>query len=395
MNFDLFNYPCVRSFLRKLLIEDKFKGIKPQQHIYNKYFMENKYAFYLGMDAIIKYNQIINDESLIEEYINQLNRIFKRYGDYNHITNGINSLIAKTVAIKLSLSNTYTFSSREKILRYIYNKYIINGYFYFGFSSNYLNEIGCVGIRSNTFFIDDRLKHINNIFERASGKKLFLNVETTITDDIIVALYFSFLSPYYLADMVSNPLFKKEQIDRECFYEHNILKIRNSLIKVCDNEKIDTEIKKEVVNNFVDCYNLCCSRGIKPCIAKISRASIGKNKLIDIDTIVNDTDENLASAVGLILDSRYNSCKIKNSISPYDIEVIQIPTYLELLQGPIKKEENKIEIIVDNREILSEEYTSSKRMVKNSYGVISLAYVGLLFIVVGAILAVFISFMGG
>lgn len=395
MNFDFFNYPCVRSFLKKLLIEDKFKKIAPQQHIYNKYFMENKYAFYLGIDAIMKYDQIINDESLIEEYVNQLNKMFKKYSDYNHIINGINSLIAKTVAIKLSLNNTYTFSSREKILRFIYNKYITNGYFYFGFSSNYLNEIGCIGIRSDTFFIDDRLRYINNIFQKSSGKKIFLNVETTITDDIIIATYFSFLSPYYLADMVSNPLFKKETIDRECFYTHDIFKIKNSLNKVCDDEKIDVETKKEVVNNFIDCYNLCCNRGIKPCIAKISRASIGKNKLTDIDTIVNDTDENLTSAVGLILDSRYNSYKIRNSISPYDVEVIQIPTYIELLKEPIKKEENMIEIIIEDGEVIRENYNPSKRIVKNSYGVISLAYIGLLFIIVGTILTVFISFIGG
>ena len=393
MNSNTFNYPFVRSFLKQLLTEEKYKRITPPEYLKNKYYIDNKYAFYLGIDAIVKYEQIINDEDLIEEYISGLTRIFKKIDNYSDIMNAIYTLIIKIIASKLSLSNTMSFSSRQKILYYAYNKYIVNGYFYFGFSSNYLNEIECVGIRSNTFFIDDKLKYINDIFEKSTQKLLFLNQKTTITDDIMIATYFSFVSPYYLADMVVNPLFNSNKIDRECFYNHDIIKIKDSLIQVCDNLKIDFETKKEVVNNFIDCYNLSCTRGIKPCVAKISRASINKNKLKDIDEIINNTDEDLVSAFESILESRYTIFNITDTISPYDIEVVKLPTFIELLDS--NQTINLEKKITINSEELKIDNSLKKRINSNCYGIISVAFIGLLFIVVGSFLAVILSFIGG
>lgn len=395
MDFNIFNYRSVRSFLHQLLTEDKFKKILPPDYIKNRYYLDNKYAFYLGIDAIIKFDQIIDDKSLIKDYVEELNRVFRKFNDYNKIINGINLEIAKVAGIKLALPNTYTFTSRKRILSYIYNRYIVNGYFYFGFSSNYLNEIECLGIHSKTFFIDDKLKYINDIFKDNSGKLLFLNNETTITDDSIVASYFAFLAPYFLSDMAVNPLFIKKDINRESFYTHDIIKIKDNLIKVCDNVRLNNENEKEVVNTFIDCYTLCCRKEIKPCIAKIKRASIGKNKLKDIDYIINNTDLKLTSAVGLILDSRYNSYRISNSISPYDIEFMELPMYQDLLLGNTNSSSIYNTISINSEDLKISTNRVRKNMTSNSYGAVSVAFVGLLFIFVGTILAIFISFFGG
>ncbi len=395
MNSSTFNYLSVRTFLRQLLLEDRFKKITPPDYIKNKYFVDNKYAFYLGVDAIIKYEQIIEDNNLLDEYVCELNKIFRKFTDYTHIINGVNQLLSRVVSIKLELNNVYMFASREKILRYIYNKYIVDGYFYFGFSSNYSNEIECVGIKSNTFFIDDKLKYINNLFKQNSGKYLFLNDSTTITDDITIATYFALISPYYLADLISNPLFKEKSIDRECFYTHNLIKIKEQLIKVCDYENIDEFNKKEVVKRFIDCYTLSCRRGIKPCIAKIKRASIRKNRLKDIDEIINNTDEKLSSAIGLILDSRYTSYLINDTISPSDIEIIELPTYQEFLSESINLIPTSRSLEIETEEIKSKKARIKKYSNENSFGAISVAFIGLIFIFIGIILTVSISIMGG
>lgn len=390
MDSNTFNYPIVRSFLRHLLIEDRYKKIVPPDYLKNRYYIEDKYAFYLGIDAIIKFDQIIEDDNLLNDYILHLNRIFKKSNDYSCISNGINLLIAKMVGLKLELPNTYTFSSRRKILYYIYNRYIVNGYFYFGFSSNYLNELQCLGIQSKTFFIDDKLKHINDVFNEESSKVLFLNNETTITDDSVIASYFALISPYFLADMAVNPLFIKRDIKRDCFYTHDLVKIKDNLIKVCDNNRISGESKKEIVNSFIDCYTLSCRKEIKPCIAKISRRSIGKNKLKDIDQIVKNTDEKLASAVGLILDSRYISYRISKTISPYDIEFMELPSYNDFMLNKYD-----LTVSVNSEELKLDDKSVKKNITANSFGAISVAFVGLLFIFVGTILAIFLSILGG
>lgn len=394
MNSNIFNYHAVRSFLRQLLIQEKFKKITPPDYLKNKCYIDNKYAFYLGIDAVIKYEQIIDDERYLENYINDLKKVFSIYRNYNHIKNGIYSIISKFVSMKLSINNVHTFKAREEILRYIYNKYIVDGYFYFGFSSNYQNEIRFVGIRSNTFFLDDGLNHINEVFNKYSGKNLFLNNNTTITDDIIVATYFALLSPYYLTDIVENPIFKNSNINKDCFYRHDIVNIKNSIRKVCSLEGLDECSTNEVVNSFINYYTLCCKKEIKPCLAKISRRSLNKNKLKDIDQIVKDTDIKLASAVGLILESRYISSNIATNILPSDIEIISLPTYQEFLTEPNNLNlVNKIK--VDVEKVKSGEYVIDNSIKANSYGIISLAYIGLLFIIVGIILTLCISFIGG
>lgn len=394
MNSNIFNYHAVRSFLRQLLIQEKFKKITPPDYLKNKCYIDNKYAFYLGIDAVIKYEQIIDNERYLENYINDLKKVFSIYHNYNHIKNGIYSIISKFVSMKLSINNVHTFKAREEILRYIYNKYIVDGYFYFGFSSNYQNEIRFVGIRSNTFFLDDGLNHINEVFNKYSGKNLFLNNNTTITDDIIVATYFALLSPYYLTDIVENPIFKNSNINKDCFYRHDIVNIKNSIRKVCSLEGLDECSTNEVVNSFINYYTLCCKKEIKPCLAKISRRSLNKNKLKDIDQIVKDTDIKLVSAVGLILESRYISSNIATNILPSDIEIISLPTYQEFLTEPNNLNlVNKIK--VDVEKVKSGEYVIDNSIKANSYGIISLAYIGLLFIIVGIILTLCISFIGG
>lgn len=390
MNFRTLNYPIVRSFLRQLLVNKKLKKITPPEYLKNRYYFSDKYAFYLGLDAIIKYEQIIEEDIYLNDYVNHLINVFNKYNNYHDIKDNISSLIIKIVKQKLDIVNIKCSSAREKILYYIYNKYIVNGYFYFGFSSNYKNEIECVGIRNDTFFIDDRLEKINNIFKNNTNKLLFLNEKTTITDDFIIASYFALLSPYYLADMVVNPLFNNKSINRECFYTHNINEIRDSLIKVCDNQFINAKTKEDVVNDFINCYTLSCMREIKPCIAKINRSSIKKESLTDIEAIIKNNELSLTEAVRLIVDSRYNSFNIEESISPFNIDIFEIPTYQEFLT------ESKPQTISINSEELKINDNSIKNSItKNSFGVVSLAFIGLLFILVGTMLAVFISYFGG
>ena len=153
MNFKTLDYPIVRSFLKQLLQDKKFKKINPPEYLKNKYYFGNKYAFYLGLDAIVKYERIIEEDTYLNNYVNHLINIFNKHKNYDDIKNCICSLIVRIVTHKLQLINPKSFSSREKILYYIHNKYIVNGYFYFGFSSNYINEIECVGIRKNTLFV--------------------------------------------------------------------------------------------------------------------------------------------------------------------------------------------------------------------------------------------------
>ena len=128
---------------------------------------------------------------------------------------------------------------------------------------------------------------------------------------------------------------------------------------------------------------------------KNKRASIRKNRLKDIDEIINNTDEKLSSAIGLILDSRYTSYLINDTISPCDIEIIELPTYQEFLSESINLIPTSRSLEIETEEIKSKKARIKKYSNENSFGAISVAFIGLIFIFIGIILNISISIMGG
>ena len=68
----------VRTFLQQTLTKDCYKSIEPPESLKNNYYLEKNFAFFIALDAIVKFEQVINDNNLIDEYIEQLKRIFKK-----------------------------------------------------------------------------------------------------------------------------------------------------------------------------------------------------------------------------------------------------------------------------------------------------------------------------
>ena len=116
MLLESLKYDCVNSFLQELLTQDRYKKITPSNAVDDNYFITSKYAFYLGVDALVKFEIIIDDMSYINEYVEQLSRIFKKITNSSDIRYGVYNLIAKIISVKLSLNNTNSLISRERIL---------------------------------------------------------------------------------------------------------------------------------------------------------------------------------------------------------------------------------------------------------------------------------------
>ena len=55
----------VRTFLQQTLTKDCYKSIEPPESLKNNYYLEKNFAFFIAMDAIVKFEQVINDNNLI------------------------------------------------------------------------------------------------------------------------------------------------------------------------------------------------------------------------------------------------------------------------------------------------------------------------------------------
>ena len=98
--------------------------------------------------ALLKYQIIIEDIYYFDEYLEQLEKLFKKLDNFNDICLGINRLIGSICASKLGIKNVE--ENKEEVLRYIYDKYIVDGYFVHGYSSCYEDSIKDNGFDSES-----------------------------------------------------------------------------------------------------------------------------------------------------------------------------------------------------------------------------------------------------
>lgn len=394
MLFESLNRTDVREFLQQLLIQDRYKKINPPEGLNNNYCLEGKYAFFLAIDALCKFEQIIADDDLVDEYIAQLSRIFKKFNEYSDIKRGIYTLIIKIVSVKLNITNHHLAQNKEKILIHIYDKYIVNGYFYYGLSSNHINEITFVGLRRDGFSLDSKLITINELLTKYGSNKLFTNSNTMITDDIVIAFYQALLYPDYLCMLASSKELKDGKYNKDCFYTKNITEIKENILKISKRAKLNNQDQTELINFFIDVFDSDNISKQTPCIALINRSALNKNQLKDIEEIIKNEDQSLTSAVSLILESRYNSYELKEDILPFQITIKNIPSYNEFILGKSNFAIINKNITLDKDSLKVEESTINKNVNVNSYGAVSIAIIGITLIIIGLILSFILQIIG-
>ena len=370
MEVNSLNKVLQREDVKKYIIALKEKSSYSDIDGENKDLFGKKYLLFLYIDAIFKYLVIIENTEKIDTYLNNLNILFDKMTTYNDIENGVYTLIAKSVQKELEIGDINKSLSRDKILRYIYNKYVVEGYFYYGFSSNYIEFIRDYGIRKEGFSIDENIKNINNIFIKHKTSPI-CEKESSITDYFQLSLYFSFIGPDFLEKMITNNIFKNGNYDDSFYYTKDINTLYNN-IDIYGKEKfLSSNEVNELKESFKSLWNKFFINDSHPSIALIKRNSLNKNYLKDIDEIINDKKIKLINAISMILEPRYVSYDIDSDITNFDI--ITIPSYNDLTK-------NNIELLDDNKEKNEDEN-------KNELGFGKvLTFVGIIFITLGIII---------
>ena len=396
------NEECVKEFLKVLASSEKYRDVVVPKNISNNYLVGDNYALFLFVDALVKYTIIIEDMKYLNSYVDDLTLIFKKMNSYNDINKGVNTLLAKYVSKTLRLSNAKSSEGKEKILRYIYKKYIVDGYFYYGYNTSAALSVRELGLKKDGFILDSRLEEINNIVDKLIDGDIFYRKKTSITDNFLIAFYYSLMAPRYLEDLAKFV----EVSDYLPFYVRDVDTIKSEFIKTLKKKKLPNNRVSLVVDNFINKFiedKVINSHG---CIAFIKRDKISKNYLKDIEEIFNEVkDLKLYNAIGMILESRYMSYDIESDIAYDDLIIIPVPSFKYLTTDEEEKIESlestdietiKINVVKnDEVDVLSEkeEYIEKLSMF-NSYGYASIfMFFGLIFISIGVILS--IVFYGG
>ena len=406
MNFKvLLKNEHLLSILHNVLMNETTKNQVSNASINGESYSYNRYSLLITMDIVIKYQIIINNENYNNYFLNKLDTITNNYTSHEDLIIKGNSLLIELVSNRLNVTTTKT-EDKKAILKYIYDKYIVNGYCFHSFPSIFIRKTEEEGLTQDIDIKElNDLKKIDYIFSNHNYKNIISrNLKEKsraiyITDSPAMAYYYAFRSPEYMAELTSLSKYYNYLKDyhKDAFYDKDYYKCKSNLASLCLHVNMTTKEETTVLKTFDRRWKALNLSESLPCIAFIKRKDLAKDKLSNIEDIINSVDTiDLNILVSKITDSKYPIIRRYSNINSLDLTVITMPSYREIKNKKfIIKEEPKVIPITKTRE----DYQEEKRFKFKhaySYGNANVvALTGLLLITLGLTLSIIINVLGG
>lgn len=340
------------------------------------------FTFY---EALFKYKIIISDEELLNDYLNDLDRLFKKIVNFQDINDGINKLICKFVATKLRIADMSTPEAREKIVTYIFNNYCVNGYLYHGFSTVYeedLKEVGFIpGVYNNLY---SKMSEVNKIYKKYNDEafcKDFSNYQVFFTDNFVDACYYSLYSPKYFYKYLIDTD-EKSKLEKRVYLDNNFDKCFSDVKKYLEKEFEETDRNRvrEIIKEEWDLLNSVDR--------KASLMIVKRNLIDEVDVSLLDkllaSDENLYELVDRLLCSKCKTIGFANTLRKDSYDIFSIDYKDKVM------EEKKVEV----KEEIIEKQEEQNVMEDVSGSVTVLMLLGSLFVSLGVIVTVIMMLRG-
>ena len=402
----LLKSPQLLSILHNVLMNETTKN-KTFNIIDNEEYTYNQYSLLIVMDIVIKYQIIISDAEYHNIFLDKLANITSNYNNHKDLIIKGNSLLIDLVSKKLNITTTES-QDKKQILKYIYDKYIVDGYCFHSFPSKFKKEVEENGLIGNIDIKEKNdLKKINYIFKHHNYNNIIsrdLNAKSKaiyITDSPAMAYYYAIRSPEYLAELTSLSKYYKniKLYDKNAFYEKDYYKCKSNLVSLCKHLNMTVKEENTILKTFDKrWYSLKLSESM-PCIAFIKRKELAKDSLPNIEEIYESVDEMpLEILVSKIIDSKYPVIRRYSNINSLNLTIITMPSYKEIKSNSfISKDKPKAVLTTVTRK----DYQEEKRFNFNfkyaySYGNANVvALTGLLMISLGATITIILKVLGG
>lgn len=355
-------------------------------------FSGSTLALFTFFDALYKYKIIIEVDYYLDEYVTQIRKLIKKLDNFNDINEGINTVIGKMCALKLGLSRQDDDLTKEYIIKYIYDRYIVNGYIFHGFPSVYRENISRIGLIPEEYHNNyDKFIEINKIFARHGyfnilGKD-FSEKSVYFTDSFVMGCFYAYAAPMYFYRLVGNNDLNIKDFDTSAYLENSYFACFNNLNLLMKKAKLSDGEKKLVIRYCFDEWKNIKRDVTTVSILLVKRKKYGLDSLENYNEIIsNSSSSKLSASIGKIFNNYDNNIKISSKISPSEEKIININNY-KVLRDIKKKtlEEEK------NRQ---SQYNNGK--IVNAYGSASvLMLLGSLLITLGVIMTILMISKGG
>lgn len=367
----------VNAFLHKLR-EDKDYYQKDIDGFNLPFFtISNELSLFIFYDALIKYKIILDDDSLLDEYIEQIDKLYKKVDSFDKIEVGINQLICHMVCEKLNYVQLKDDNSKRKVIEFIYKRYIEDGYYVHGFSSVYKESILKNGFIPEDYYnYYDDFSKVNKIFSKYGVNDLiekdFSQKKVTFTDSYILGCYYSSYSPMYFYELLCNESVYGKKIRKISYLQDRFSSIINPLKRFISNNMFSELDKKYIIDlvkkewDFLDKDNSSVSLLF---VKRKKFESFNQN----LDDYLDDSSD-VYEIVDRILNYKNNNLILDNKLASDDFIIMTLPKYYE--------REKNIDVDRDLKEEIQKDFL-------NKYGNVSfLLLLGSMFISLGVFITI-------
>ena len=333
----------VLKFIKEIKTNERYYSKKSSLSINSFICISNDAALYIFYEALYKYKVIINDDKLFDEYIEQVEKLYRKLDSFENIKYGINKLICKMLIIKFNIKDVEL--ERERIIKEIYDKYIRNGYYIHGFHSSYIDDINKDGFNPEIYEnYYDRFSKINDIFEKydlgSIITKNFNEKKVYFTDDFVMGCFYSNYAPlFYYKFLLNEEAFGNRIRKDNCLICDYSTLIRH-LKRFMNNNSFSEDDKKYILDVVLDEWNLLHRSDNKISLLLVKR-DIVFSKNVNLDDYLRDKKD-IYEVVDRMLSSKYNNLEYDKYISKDNFEIIELDSYYDVDEDIDKKEEKVI-----------------------------------------------------
>lgn len=380
----------VNSFIKILKNNDRYFDKEFKKIADRKITVGKELALYIFYESLYKFQLLFEDVYMFDEYMIQLDRLYKKIDNFDDIEVGINKLLCKLLTIKLDIKDEQDIDSRREIIEYVYDKYIVDGYYIHGFNTSYTKEILEKGFNPEEYQnYYDKFSKLNKIFAKYNViniiDKDFTKKEVTFTDNFLMACYYSTYGPNFFSKFLKSEDYfgRLQKQDGYLIDDYNLTISR--LKRFMDNNLFKEDDKKFILDLVKDEWDLLHREDKKISLLLVKRDEISKDK-ISLSEYIN-SDEDLYDVVDRLLSSKKNKIECSNTIPSDKLEIITLDTYYEKTDVDFDKEYeeqlDKYRLEQENKEFM------------DTYGSVSILLIaGSLLITLGVIVTIFMVIRG-
>lgn len=277
-----------------------------------RYATSRDIALFTFYDALFKFMVVVDDFVLFPEYLKDLEKLYKKIDNYDDVSAGINKLICKNVVLKLNIKNLDDSRSKYRIVAYVFDKYIVNGYYFHGFNSANLDDVKKGVFNPEVYNSNyDKMKKIDNIFKKYNingvFEKDFSKKEIYYTDSLVMGCYYSMYSPLYFYNFLLDNNYFKYEFREDEYLKDGLLNYTKNLKRFMKFNGFSESDKNTVLSIVCDEWRFINSRSNNINLLFVRRSSISNNS-----NNINDYYDENGNVFELV--DKMLCCK-KNSIS--------------------------------------------------------------------------------